>query len=226
MRTPLVEVREEGAASAGDTLARAAMLLASRQVEVVLWGGAHSDVASGSLAALAHQGRLFDAQHLDAVVPGEAAAFVAVVDPVRAGRAALAQLTGAGGATTAATPFDDTPVEGDAMVEAMRQAMAIGGAEAHAGWVLSDAGYEALRLREWEMVQVRTRALLGVPYRWDALPQRMGRAGAAHLPLAAAIVAASFEVGHVPSDSVLATGGTDAGRRSAVWIRAVGAGEG
>jgi 3-oxoacyl-[acyl-carrier-protein] synthase-1 len=180
-------------------------------------------VGPAALRALSDQGRLFDAQHLDAVVPGEAAAFVALVDPVRAGGMALARLAGAGGATTEATPFDEAPVTGDALVEAMRAAMAAGGAEAPAGWVLADSGYEGLRLREWEIAQVRARALLGVPYRWDALPQRVGRAGAAHLPLAVAIATASFELGHVPAESVLATAGTDAGRRGAVWLRAAGA---
>lgn len=226
LRAEVVEVREEGAASAGDALARASALLASRQVELVLWGGAHSDVAPAALRALSDTDRLFDAQHLDAVVPGEGAAFVALVDPVRAGRAAIARLVGAGGATTDATPTNEAPVTGEALLEAMRGAMAAGGRDAPAGWVLSDTGYEALRLREWEMVQVRARDLLGTPYRWDALPQRMGRAGAAHLPLAAAIAAASFEIGHVPSDSVLATAGSDAGRRSALWVRALGGPEG
>lgn len=104
--------------------------------------------------------------------------------------------------------------------EAIRAAMAAATGEP-AGWVLSDTAYEALRVREWEMTQVRVREQLGVPYRWDALAQRIGRTGAAQLPLAAALVAASFAVGHIPSPSVLAIAGTDAGRRSAVWMRAI-----
>lgn len=85
-----------------------------------------------------------------------------------------------------------------------------------AGWVLFDAGYEALRLREWEMAQVRARASLGDPYVWDALPQRMGRPGAATLPFSGVLAAASAASSHVPAARVLGMAGTDAGRRAAV----------
>lgn len=222
-RLASVEVLWEGEVGGADLAARAEGILALRQAEVVLWGGAHSDVAMGAIAALAATDRLYDARHLDAVVPGEAAGVVALVVSARARpEERLALLAGAGASTTEASPFDDRPVSGDAMTDAIRAAMVDGGEEAPAGWVLSDVGYEALRLREWEMVQVRARALLGVPYRWDALPQRFGRVGAAHLPLSAALTAASFALGHVPSKSVLAIAGTDVGRRGAVWLRSAG----
>lgn len=211
----------EGTTTAGDAVARASAILDAKEADVVLWGGAHSDISPVSIRALADAGRLFDSQHLDSVVPGEAAAVVALASPARARSFGVRPtIEGAAGATTDATPSNEVPVSGDALLEAIRTAMAEGGSEP-AGWVLSDVAYEALRMREWEMVQVRSRALLCTPYKWDALSQRMGRTGAAQLPLAASMVATSFGLGHVPSPSVLALSGTDAGRRSAVWMRAI-----
>jgi len=210
-----------GKATPADALLRAAAMLDAKEADVVLWGGAHSDISTASIRALADAGRLFDAQHVDSVVPGECAAVVALVSPARAASMGpRATIEGAGGADTEATPANELPVSGDALAFAIQAAMATSSDEP-AGWVISDTAYEALHVREWELVQVRLRAHLGVPYRWDALPQRIGRTGAAQLPLAAAVVAASFDVGHVPSPSILALGGTDAGRRSAVWMRAI-----
>jgi 3-oxoacyl-[acyl-carrier-protein] synthase-1 len=217
-----VAIAIEGSTTAGDALPRAASILATKAADIVLWGGAHSDISTASIRALAGAGRLFDSQHLDSVVPGEGAAVVALTTEAHArSLGPRPVIEGVGGATTDATPANEVPVSGDALLEAIRAAMADAGSEP-AGWVLSDVAYEALRMREWEMVQVRSRALLSVPYKWDALSQRMGRTGAAQLPLAAAVVAASYGLGHVPSPSVLALSGTDAGRRSAVWMRAIG----
>lgn len=208
-----IELVTEGEACAADALPRVRELL-SGGADVVLWGGAHSDADPERLRALVERDRLLDGEHLDAIVPGEAAAFVALA---RQGShpAPLAELEGFGVATTPARPDDDTPADGGAWTEAVTRAAAAG----PAGWVLFDVGYEALRLREWEAVQVRARAALAVPYRWDDLYQRLGRLGAATLPVGGALVAASAGVGHRPAERALGMYGTDAGRRAAVAWR-------
>jgi len=205
-----VEVVDEGEGSAADLLPRVEELLGARGADVILWGGLHSDAGSEVIRALVESDRLFDGEHLDAVVPGEAAAFVALARPGSFAKE-LGKLVGHGAETTAARPDNDEPVDGTAMTEAVVRAT-----REPAGWVLFDVGYEALRLREWEVVQVRARGSLGDPYLWDALPQRMGRPGAATLPFSGALAAASAAVGHVPAARVLGLSGTDAGRRAAV----------
>ncbi|MEM6787187.1 MAG: hypothetical protein AAF928_03595 [Myxococcota bacterium] len=205
-----VQVVEEGAQSTVDLLALARDEVAARRATTVLWGGAHSDISAAAVAALIEQDRLCDPLHLDAVIPGEGAAVVAL----RRGHGrARATLSGAGVAPASFTDDDDLPVDATAWTTAVKAAVQ----GAPAGWVVSDLGYEGFRMREWEAVQLRARAQLGEPFRWEYLAQRTGRLGAALIPWTGAVVAAGANVGWAPSTSVLATGGTSAGRRAAVW---------
>ncbi len=206
-----VQVLEEGAQATVEILSLAREELSARRATTVLWGGVHSDVSGAAVAELIEDDRLSDPLHLDAVVPGEGAAVVALARPGRL--RARATLSGVGVAQAGFTPSDDAPVDASAWTEAVKAAVT----GAPAGWVVSDLGYEGFRMREWEVVQLRARRQLGEPYRWEYIEQRTGRLGAALLPWTGAVVASGAAVGWAPSSSVLATGGTDAGRRAAAW---------
>ncbi|HHH30458.1 MAG TPA: hypothetical protein ENK57_19245 [Polyangiaceae bacterium] len=87
-----------------------------------------------------------------------------------------------------------------------------------AGWAVSDVGLEAWRMREWQTLTVRATPVLTSPYRFDNPAQRMGRMGAAGLPVGLALVAEGFRRGWGPSPVALVFGGSDGGERGAVAL--------
>jgi 3-oxoacyl-[acyl-carrier-protein] synthase I len=186
--------------------------------DVVLWGGVHSDHDPWAIARLVAADRLYADDNLDAVMPGEAAAFVALASGARSD--GIAQLFGIGHAVEAARPDNDVPAApARGLTAAMRAATYRVDDVGRAGWLLSDVGLETWRLMEWQTLITRAANVLTAPYRLDNPAQRLGSLGAAGAVLGLALAADGFARGHAPSPNALVLAGGDEGQRCAILLR-------
>lgn len=218
-----VSVEARGEAALGALLPGAIRALETRQIDVAVLGGVHSDYDPRVIAALEASGRLFSPDNLDARIPGEAAAFVTLMraaDAQRRGLTPLAQLIGVGSGCEQARPDnDDSAYEAAGMTAAVRSATEpLARAGRTAGWMLTDLTGEMRRQYEWQAVWIRAQRVLGVPYIIESPAQRIGYLGAAALPLFVAIAATAWEHGYAPSATALAVAGADGGERAALVI--------
>jgi len=76
-----VEVCARGAAGPGFVLGDVVDLLAKGSVDAIVLGGVGSDYDPAIITRLAETGRLYSPDNLDAIIPGEAAAFVVLMRP-------------------------------------------------------------------------------------------------------------------------------------------------
>ncbi len=217
-----VAARSEGGAAL--LLARARAALAGQQIDLALLGGVHSDYDPARIARLLAQDRLYSDDNLDAILPGESAAFVALVAPADGPSSILqplaAHICGIGNAVAEARPDNALPsAPARGATAAMRAATAeLEAQKQHAGWLLTDTGFEAWRTREACTVYTRATPILGEPYRLDCPVQRVGSLGAAAIPLCIAIAAEGFERGYAPSSTALVLAGSETGERGAVLL--------
>ena len=220
-----VSVEPRGEAALGEMVPRATRALDSRQADIVVIGGVHSDYDPRSIAALEASGRLFSRENLDSRIPGEAAAFLVLMRPKDAARhrlAPLARVTGVGTGRERARPDNDDPAfEAFGLTAAVKQATETLAAEGRtAGWMLTDLTGEMRRLYEWQSVFTRAHKVLGRPYIIESPAQRIGYLGAAAMPLFVAIAATAWEHGYAPAPVALAIAGTDGGDRAALVLEA------
>jgi 3-oxoacyl-[acyl-carrier-protein] synthase-1 len=219
-----VEVVARGAAGAAVALPDALAALGAGAADVVLLGGMHSDHDPREVAALEAAGRLFSPDNLDALVPGEAAAFVVLAREDVARRAHLvpgARLYALGHGLESARPDnDDSAYRARGLTDAVRAATAQLDGEQKVGWGLCDHTFETQRLREWQAMMTRTRHAWGEPLLVDSPAQRLGHLGAAALPLFAVLAAEGFRRGYAPAPLVLAFAGSDGGTRGALLMGA------
>ncbi len=217
-----LEIAARGEASACFALPRALAALDSRQLDCVILGGVHSAYDALAIARLAEGDRLYGNDHLDAILPGESAAFVALVAPSLAARrnTALAHVAGMGSAIDEARFSNDVPAAlargATAALRAATQPLLDGALRA--GWVLSDIAFEVWRQREWQSLIVRAADVLGPPYQLDCPAQRIGSLGAAALPLSLALACEAYRAGYAPSPFALALAGSEAGERGAIVV--------
>lgn len=227
--SPSLEISLRGGAAACLALPGALAEL-GRRLDLVVLGGVHSDFDPRAIARLLASGRLYADDNLDAVLPGEAAAFVVIASPefARASRLApLARIDGVGAGVEPARFDNDEPAApARGATEAMRAASASLEAErARAGWVLSDVSFEAWRLREWQTVFLRARSVLGPPFVIDNVAHRLGALGAASAPLFTALACQAWRAGHAPSPRVLALMASEGGERGAICLSRVSSDE-
>ena len=218
-----METVGRGAAGAAYALPAALEALAARRVDVVVLGGAHTDYDPETLATLDADGRVFTAENLDAVLPGEAAAFVVLTREETARRLGLAPAARLGGVGTGMDK--DRPDNDASAFDATGTTAALRGAAEElaetglrAGWGLCDQTFEQRRVLEWQAAVTRTHALWGAPHRLDAPAQRTGHLGAAALPFLMVLAAEGWKRGYAPSGVALAFAGSDAGERGAVLL--------
>lgn len=226
MPSASVSVRAQGEAALGVMVPEAIRALESRQVDVVVLGGAHSDYDPRLIAALEASGRLFSRENLDSRIPGEAAAFLVLMRPkdaARQGLTPLARVIGVGSGRERARPDNDAPAfEAFGMTAAVKQATEALAREGRtAGWMLTDLTTEMRRLHEWQSVFTRAHKVLGRPYIIESPAQRVGYLGAAAMPLFVAIAATAWEHGHAPAPVALAVAGTDGGDRAALVLETI-----
>jgi 3-oxoacyl-[acyl-carrier-protein] synthase-1 len=219
---PPVDLATQGAAGLAYVLPDALLELASGRVEAVVAGGVHSDYDPAAIRALAATGRLFSADHVDAVLPGEAAAFVVVMrdDTARTlGLTPMARIHAIASATSDVAISDGgRAFESAAMADAIRTATEVLPSELQVGWAVTDLGLEHARVRELYSALTRTHKRFGPPLCVDAPAQRAGHLGAAGLPLALGFMALGFRHGFAPAPFGLALAASDGGERAAVLV--------
>jgi 3-oxoacyl-[acyl-carrier-protein] synthase-1 len=214
-----LEVAARGEGGGGLLIASAIDVLGAGRSDVIIVGGVHSDHDPARIARLVEQRRLYSDDNLDAVMPGESAAFVALA-PAPRSKQPRALVAGIGNAMAEARPDNDAPAApARGATAAARQATeCLRRQQARAGWILSDAAFEAWRLREWQSVFVRHHDVLGEPYCVESPAQRIGAMGAAAMPLCIALACEGFRRGYAPSPIALVLAGSDSGERSAVVV--------
>jgi 3-oxoacyl-[acyl-carrier-protein] synthase-1 len=223
-----VELVARGEASAGLRLTAACEKLAKGEADVVLVGGSHSDYEPAIIQRLSSLDRLFGAGNINGVIPGELAAFVALTTPAFARRHALAErarLHSVGMGFEKAGPDNDEPAfEALGLTQALKAATAAMESDhLKAGWMLTDMTAETHRVHEWQCAFVRTQKYLCEPQWIDWPAHKLGRLGAAALPLHVALVATAWRHGFGPHALALSTVGSDSGERVAtLWSDATG----
>ena len=227
----VVEAVSRGAAAPGLRVTAACNELAAHAVDVVLLGGAHSDYDPAVVQRLSSLGRLFGPGNINGVIPGESAAFVALTTESIArkrGWPLRARLHAIGLGIEKAGPDNDHPAsEALGLTQAVRQATgALEADKLRVGWMLTDMTAEYHRVLEWQAVLVRTQNVFGDPQWIDAHAHRLGRLGAAALPVQVAIASTAWQHGFAPHGLALSMVGSDAGDRVATLWGAPEAGKG
>lgn len=218
-----VEAVARGEASPGLRLAAACEQLAKHEVDVVLLGGSHSDYEPEIVQKLSSLNRLFGAGNINGVIPGELAAFVLLGTPAFARQhdlPARAHLHSVGIGFEKANPDnDESAFEAAGLTLAVKTATAPMEADKlQAGWMLTDMTAEAHRIYEWQSAFVRVQKYLCHPQWIEAHAHKLGRLGAAALPLHVAMAVTAWRHGFAPHGLVLSTVGSDSGERVAtVW---------
>lgn len=217
-----IEVVPRGAAAPGYFLPGLAAALASGQIEVALAGGVHTDHDQERITELAEAGRLFTPDRLDSLIPGEAAAFVALMREDTARRLGLAARAVLGPAATAqerARPDNDEPAfQAQGLTAALRAALSEAGAPV--GWIMTDLTFETFRHFELQAAMTRTQRHYCDPQQVEAPAQRLGHLGAAAMPLHLALASEAYPRGFAPHSLALSIGGSDGGERAVVVIGA------
>jgi 3-oxoacyl-[acyl-carrier-protein] synthase-1 len=218
-----VEGVARGEAAPGLRLVAACEELARAEVDLVLLGGAHSDYDPEIIQRLSSLGRLFGAGNIQGVIPGESAAFMALTTPGLARKYGLpprAWLHAVGTGFEKAGPDNEEPAsEALGITHAVETAAAGMAAEKlRAGWMLTDLTAEMHRQLEWQAVLIRAQRFLGPPQWVDSHAHKLGRMGAAALPLHVAIASTAWRHGFAPHPLALSTVGSDSGERVAtLW---------
>ncbi|MFT3764958.1 MAG: beta-ketoacyl synthase N-terminal-like domain-containing protein [Minicystis sp.] len=217
-----LEIAARSGPGAAFALPSALAALAARKLDAVVIGGAHTDYDPETIAVLGAQGRIFTPENLDAVVPGEAAAFVVLTREETARRLDLrptARLAGIGTGVGPARAEAASAFEATALTSALRAAGEdLAELNLRAGWALCDHTFEARRILEWQAAVTRAHALWGEPHRLDSPAQRIGHLGAAALPFAMVLAAEAWRRRYAPSGVALAFAGSDAGERGALLL--------
>lgn len=218
-----LDVAARGAASTAFLLGPAIAALDGGVADVVVLGGVHTDYDPQRIAELAAQGRLFRPDRMDALIPGEQAAFVALMRDDVARRAMLLALAEIRGVTTgferARPDNDESALAAAGLTAAMRQAQrdTSGGP---VGWVLTDLTFETFRHLELSAVTTRTQKGFCEPQRFDHPAQRVGHLGAAAMPFGLLLAAEGFRRGYAPHPRAMILAGSDGGERGVIVVAA------
>ena len=215
-----VEGCARGAASVGFALDEALQALRG-PFDAVLLGGVHTDYDPAIIAGLEASGRLYKNDHLDALIPGEGAAFALITRPEvanRLGLRACAQIHSVATAFDKARPDnDESAYEAIGLTVALRKAGApLLEAGRQAGWVLTDFTFERYRHYEWQSASIRARKMLCEPHYLDSPAQRLGHLGAAAMPMHMALAYEAWRRGYAPHGVAMSVAGSDGGERAVV----------
>lgn len=208
--------------AAGAPAMQLAAQLAGAGTGCVLWGGVDTCADWDVLEALEGEGRLLAADNVDAVRPGEAAAFVALA-PAGEGEAALLAL-GAG--------QEPQPVgsDGPCLSEGLSQALDMAVAPLRAAgrrcrcWAL-DATHEDYATHEVQNLVARFGDVLGVDSELGMPLKELGDAGAAAMPLLAVLTLQAWRHGVARDDCAVVTGSSRRSLRGALLLAARAAAE-
>ena len=220
-----VEVSARGPAGPAYLLPLLCDALASGSIDAAILGGVHTDYDPHRIAALSASDRLFRNDNLDALIPGEAAAFVVLM---REGTARRLHLRAQAEIRATATGYerarpdnDESAFQAAGLTAALRTVLsplAQGGLRA--GWVLTDLTFEVFRHFELQAASVRTQRWFCEPQQVDSPAQRLGHLGAAAMPPHLVLAAEGFRRGYAPHPFAVSIAGSDTGERGAVLISA------
>jgi 3-oxoacyl-[acyl-carrier-protein] synthase-1 len=237
-----VEVVSRGAGGSASALASALADVERQNLDAVVYGGVHTDYDPSIIAWLGQTGRLYKPSNLDAMIPGEYAAFALIgqrtlgsrverkpqanepdaLEPSRAALEPMARIHGIGTGWEDATPWNDKSAFGArGLTGAVRAATKQLPDEMKIGWALTDHTFELFRIYEWQAMMTRTREIWGPPLVADALAQRLGHMGAAALPLELVVASEALSRAYAPFPLGLCFAGSDAGERGAILVGSV-----
>ena len=208
-----IEALPCGRAAGAAAMQRALQLLDAH--EVVLWGGVDTLLDWAVLEALERDQRLMSADNIDAVRPGEAAAFLALVRPGGGQASVLA----AGGGREPRILGAEAPCVSAGFTEALDVAVAPLRAAGRRcrSWLL-DATHEASATREVQNVIGRFGDVIGVDSELRMPLKELGDVGAAAMPLLAVLALQAWRQGVARDRCALVTGSSDAGLRGALLL--------
>ena len=217
------ETSVRGAAGPGYLLPPLCDALACGAVDAAVLGGVHTDYDPRRIAALSRAGRLFRPDNLDALIPGEAAAFVVLMRHDVARRLRLrarADLLAVATAYEKARPDnDESAFQASGLTAALRTALTpLGAQNLRAGWLLTDLTFETFRHFELQAATQRTQRYFCEPQQVESPAQRMGHLGAAAMPLHMVLAAEAFQRGFAPHPYGVAIAGSDGGERAALLL--------
>lgn len=219
------EAAARGPASAAYLLPGLCEALQSGAIDVGILGGAHTDYDPRRIAALAAADRLFKPDNLDAMIPGECAAFAVLMRPDVARKQKIRPLAEiravATGYEKARPDNDESAYQASGLTAALRTALApLGEVGLRAGWLMTDVTFELFRHHEFQAAIVRIQKLLCDPQQMDSPAQRIGYMGAAAMPLHLAMATEAYRRGFAPHAFGVSVAGSDAGERAAMLVSA------
>jgi len=212
-----------GHAGAVEAVIEASRALESGRIGIALVGGVDSLLEPGTLQGLLDGRRLKTEEHVDGLVPGEAAAFFALETPAaaRARKAAILATIEGVGLEREPNPIDsDQPSKTEALTAAIRAAWARGSG-GDATLVVCDLNGESYRAKEFGTVA--SRVLAAVPYRLWHPADSIGDTGSASAAVSICVAARALERGYAGAPRALVFAGSDDGRRGAIGLAHAGA---
>lgn len=220
-----VETSVRGPAGPAYLLPSLCEALAAGSIDAAILGGVHTDYEPRRIAALSAADRLFRSDNLDALIPGEAAAFVVLMRPDTARRL---RLRSRGEIRAAATGYekarpdnDESAFQAAGLTTALRAALApLAQDGLRAGWMLTDLTFEMFRHLELQAASVRTQRHFCEPQAVESPAQRLGHLGAAVMPLHLVLAAEAYRRGYAPHPFAVSIAGSDGGERGAVLVSA------
>ena len=238
-RWPQASVRllPGGHASVGQAVLQAVAALVARSVEVMIVGGVDSAHGADAVEALLAEGRLFDTQEPDRMIPGEGAAFLVLTtreQAARLGWSVRGLVEGAAHGTDPAVGREDVPRRGEGLSAVMRAMTGqLKTRRLQLEWLVGDLTSEAWRAREWGFALYRGLAPGGLDsagrdffqiahdrLRVDQVPECFGDLGAATLPTAAILAMQAFMRGDPAPPRCLLLGSSPGAARGAILLAA------
>jgi hypothetical protein len=212
-RDAVLEAFPCGRAAGAFALQRALQWLETR--DQVLWAGVDTLLDGAVLEALERQQRLMAGDNIDAVRPGEAAAFVALARP-GGGEASLLAI---------GTGREPQPVgaDGPCLSEGLTQALEAAVAPLRAAgrrcrtWLL-DTTHEAYATHELQNLVARFGDVLGPDSELRTPLKELGDVGAAAMPLLAVLALQGWRQGVARDRCALVTGSSEGGLRGALLL--------
>jgi 3-oxoacyl-[acyl-carrier-protein] synthase I len=206
----------QGRVSAGIALSQARQLL-SDVAPLVLVAAADSFINGLALDYFAKQQRLLTEKNSNGFMPGEAASAVLIGRP---GAGAQLTCTGLGFATEPATVDSDTPLRGEGLAVAIRNALGDAGVELHAlDFRITDISGEQYYFKEAALALLRT--LRGRKEEFDIWhpAECIGEVGSVAGLAMLAVADAACRKGYARGPGILFHAANDAGQRAAAILR-------
>lgn len=214
LRGATIEPFPFGRAAGALSLQRAAQL--AGQGRRVLWGGVDSQHDWTVLQALAASDRLLTENNVDGLRPGEAAAF-ALLQQAEGG--ARPVILGSGLGRQAPVGDEASAIRADGLARAVRSATAVlRDQRRRCSYWLFDTTHEDLAVQRLQHVLTVCHDIVGTRTTLNAPLQLLGDAGAASLPLFAALADQGWRHGTASDDTALLAACADSGACGAILL--------